>query len=126
MKAIKYYRPIFGHYTARLAHRIKSFCDAHKIQLFSFEENACVPLNGFFSYLNHLECRFSPEEAPDYKNIYAEKSIVILFLKEENNDRLQEIFEILKEIEKQYIERGITRKIPNFGHPELIEIQIDN
>ena len=126
MKAIRYYRPHSGDYTTRLAGRIQKVCESFGACLYSFKENDFMPMESLFSYLRHLEWLSRSDSESDYKSEYAEESVVILCLKEENNELLQEIFDILKEYEKRYIERGTPQELSNYGHPEFIEIQIQN
>ena len=121
MQAIKYYRPFSGDYTTRMAGRVFTLCNSHNAVLCSVESSRIVPLNGLFSYLEHLEVSF----CEDAYSGYAKNSVVILCLKSQNDDLLQEIYSILKEYEERRLnERGVP-EIPDYGHPELIEIQID-
>ncbi len=121
MKAIKYYRPLRGDDTTRLAGRVYYFCRDHEAELISFENNDHIPLKGYYSYLFHLE--FSDDSC--LVSEYAEKAAVILSLCPENDDLLHEVFSLLHDHEKRYMEYDLKREIPCYGHAELIEIQTD-
>ena len=129
MKAIRYYRPFYGCYTMRLAGSIQKLCKSYGTTLCYFEKNVLFPMESLLSCVNHIEYIPSSDSMAsisDFTSDYSENSVLILCLQDENDVLLEEIYDVLKKYEKKYVEEGFAQELPNFGHPEFIEIPYNN
>ena len=109
-----------------------NMCKEKHITLYAYENNSFIPIQGLkLLFYIELDMQDVIEESKrhqdnlddsDFENIYTKHSPVILCLKDENDEFLQDIFSELLACENRYYKDNPV--FPNYGHPELIEIQI--
>ena len=127
MKAIRYYRPIKGRST-RISFRIFKKCQEYNSVLFVVDTNSFVVIKGMMQFLDYIDFRMNTDEyskLKDFVDDYEKNSPIVLCVGNENDKLLMDIFEVLVKEESNYIAEGYAEIIPNFGHPELIDISVD-